>query len=266
MSDVHTAGQRDEEVIEPLFYPSRQLGYTAPLRWLRQGFDDIRRAPGPSLVYGFSLVIFFDLVAWLVWDGENMVALFSLAVAFILAGPVLAFGLYSISRQLERGQAPRLGVCIRESQNQLRNELLFALVILVVLLVWARAASMVHVFFPISDDMGLLEWAEFFAVGSAVGAIFAGIVFCASAVSLPMMLDRDTDAITSALTSVVAVFSNKGVMLLWGLIILALMAIGFATALLGFALILPLIGHATWHAYRDTVLEAPDQPGRVAEQ
>lgn len=254
MAEVRAAEHEDDAAIEPLFYPSNRVDMGAPFRWLRLGWQDLKSAPGPSLVYGFGLVIFFDLVGWLVWDGESTLALFSLAVAFILAGPVLAFGLYSVSRQLEKGLEPRLGVCWRESQNHMRNELLFALVILVVLLVWARAATMVNVFLPISDDMIWLDWLQFFAVGSAVGAIFAAIVFCASAVSLPMMLDRDTDAITSALTSVNAVLKNKGPMLLWAFLILSLVALGFATALLGLALVLPLIGHATWHAYREMVV------------
>jgi uncharacterized membrane protein len=182
-------------------------------------------------------------------------ALFTLGMAFILAGPVLAFGLYSASQQLERDETPRMGVCWRESRNHLRNELLFALVILVVLLVWARAASMVHIFLPISDDMTIWDWLEFLAVGSAVGSVFAAIVFCASAVSLPMMLDRDVDAITATLTSVNAVLKNKGPMAVWAFLILLLFGLGFATALLGLAVVLPLIGHATWHAYRETVVQ-----------
>ena len=258
MSETEAVRRDDEEPLEPLFYPSNSLSMTAPLRWLKLGWNDIRQAPGPSLVYGFGLVIFFDLITWLAWDGQSTVALFSLGIAFILAGPVLAFGLYSVSRQLERGQTPRLGVCWRESKNQLRNEMLFALVMLVVLLVWARAATMVNVFLPISDDMSWLDWVQYFGVGSAVGAVFATIVFCASVVSLPMMLDRDVDAITGALTSVAAVLNNKGPMLLWGLTIVLLVAIGFATALLGLAIILPLIGHASWHAYRETVQQAAD--------
>jgi len=264
MSEVDAVRHDDEEPLEPLFYPSNTLTFDAPLRWLKLGWNDIKRAPGPSLVYGFGLVIFFELVVWLAWDGESTIALFTLGMAAILAGPVLAFGLYSISRQLERGQNPRLGVCWRESKNQLRNEMLFALVMLVVLLVWARAATMVNVFLPISDDMSWLDWAQYFAVGSAVGSIFAAIVFCASVVSLPMMLDRDKDAITSALTSVGAVLNNKGVMLLWAVIIVSLMALGFATGLLGFAIVLPLIGHATWHAYRDTVAVPQEDDDSVA--
>jgi len=201
------------------------------------------------------LVLFGYLITWLAWGEGNTVALFTLAMAFILSGPVLAFGLYSISRQLEQGREPRLGICWRESRNHLRNEMLFALVMLVVLLVWARAASMVHVFFPVGEELGVLGWLEFLAVGSAVGSVFAAIVFSSSVVSLPMMLDRNTDAITSALTSVAAVVQNKGVMVLWAALIGSLMLIGFVTAYIGLVVVLPLIGHATWHAYRETVKE-----------
>jgi uncharacterized membrane protein len=243
--------------IEPLFYPSNRLGWGAPLRWLRLGWQDLNRARAQSLTYGTGLAVFAYVVTGLAWAGGNVLALFTLGVAFILGGPVLAFGLYSISRQLEHGRDPRLGVCWRESRNHLRNELLFALVMLVVLLVWARAASMVHVFFPLGEDIGLVGWLQFLAVGSAVGAIFAAIVFSASVVALPMMLDRGTDAITSALTSVGAVVHNKGVMLLWAALIVSLVLLGFATAYIGLVVVLPLIGHATWHAYRETV----KQPG-----
>jgi uncharacterized membrane protein len=248
---VRPEGADDE--IEPLFYPSRQLGFDAPLRWLKLGWQDFRRAWRQSLTYGIGLVLLGYLVTGLAWGEGHTVALFTLAVGFILAGLVLAFGLYSISRQLELGREPQLGVCWQESRNHLRNELLFALVMLVVLLVWARAASMVHVFFPVGEELGLVGWLQFLAVGSAVGSIFATIVFSASAVSLPMMLDRGTDAITGALTSVVAVVSNKGVMLLWAVMIVGLVLLGFATAFIGLAIVLPLIGHATWHAYRETV-------------
>jgi uncharacterized membrane protein len=230
-----------------------------PGRWLKKGWADFRRAPAQSLTYGVGLVFFGYLLTWLAWSKGNVVLLFTLVTGFVLLGPVLAFGLYSISRQLELGLKPRLGYCIEASRTHLRNELLFALVILVILLIWARAASMVHVFFPVGEEPGLLGWLQFLAVGSAVGAVFAGLVFTASAFSLPMMLDRGTDAITSALTSANAVLENKGVMLLWGSLIVALVAIGFATAYLGLALILPVIGHATWHAYREAIPPAGEQ-------
>lgn len=242
-----------ESDIEPLFYPSNELGVDAPLRWLKLGWQDMKRARAQSLAYGAGLVLFGYLITWLAWGEGHTLALFTLGVGFILSGPVLAFGLYSISRQLEQGREPRLGVCWLESRNHLRNETLFALVMLVVLLVWARAASMVHIFFPFGEELGLLGWIEFLAIGSAVGAVFGTIVFSASVVSLPMMLDRGTDAITSVLTSINAVLRNKGVMLLWAAIIALLVLAGFATAYIGLAIVLPLIGHASWHAYRETV-------------
>jgi len=249
-----------DQDIQPFLYPARQLEAGAPLRWLALGWRDLRRAPLHSLGYGAGLVLFGYLLTYLAWGGDTL-ALFTLVTGFILIGPVLAFGLYSISRQLELGLDPRFGYCLQDNRNHLRNELLFALVLLVILLVWARAASMVHVFFPIGEDLGLAGWLEFLGVGSAVGAFFAGIVFTVSAFSLPMMLDRGTDAITGAITSANAVLRNKGVMLLWAMLILVLVLLGFATAYLGLAVILPLIGHATWHAYRDTILPA-DDPSR----
>ena len=246
-------GAVEDEHIEPLFYPANSLDAGAPVRWLKAGWSDFSRAPAQSLTYGIGLVLFGYLLTWLAWSRGHVVLLFTLVTGFVLTGPVLAFGLYSISRQLELGLKPRIGYCIEASRTHLRNELLFALVVLVILLIWARAASMVHVFFPVSEDLGVLGWLQFLAVGSVVGAVFAALVFTTSAFSLPMMLDRGTDAITSALTSTNAVLKNKGVMVLWGALIVALVAIGFATAYLGLAVILPLIGHATWHAYREAI-------------
>ncbi len=246
----------DQAEIEPLFHPSNELGFDAPFRWLKKGWQDLKSAWRVSLAYGTVLVLVGYLVTWLAWDEGHTLALFTLGVALILAGPVLAFGLYSISHQLEQVRKPRLGTCWRESRDHLRDELLFALVMLVMLLIWARAASMVHVFFPVGEAQGVLGWLPFLAIGSAVGAVFAAIGFSASVVSLPMMLDRGTDAVTSVLTSINAVLRNKAVMLLWAALIFLLVAIGFASAYLGLAVVLPLIGHATWHAYRETVAPA----------
>lgn len=258
MSETDTVrGEATTDVaLEPLFYPANTLTRDAPIRWLRLGLNDLRQAPRLSLGYGAVVVGFLYLMTGLAWDAGNTLALFTLSIGSVLIGPVLAFGLYSISRQIEQGQTPRFGYCIRESQNHLRNELLFALVLLIILLVWARAASMVHIFFPLSEEQTWQAWLQFLAVGSAIGSVFAAIVFTASAFSLPMMLDRSTDAITGALTSVNAVLRNKGVMLIWAGLILGLMAVGVATALVGLVFILPLIGHATWHAYRETIQPA----------
>ena len=95
--------------------------------------------------------------------------------------------------------------------------------------------------------------AVFLSIGSFVGAIFSAIIFCASAFSLPMIMDRKVDMITAIVTSVNAVLKNKKVMLLWAGLILLSLIIGFATAFIGLLFLMPLIGHATWHAYQETI-------------
>ena len=133
------------------------------------------------------------------------------------------------------------------------NEMVLAFVFLIVFLIWARAASMVHIFFPSMSSMSINDWLVFLSIGSAVGAIFATVVFCFGAFSIPMLMDRNVDAITAILTSINAVLKNKLVMIVWGLIIVGLILIGIATFFVGFAILLPIVGHASWHAYREVV-------------
>jgi uncharacterized membrane protein len=253
------SSETEEEFIEPLWYPVRRLEFGAPLRWLKAGWVDYLAARRQSLAYGILIVACSYLLTYLVYSKGNIVLLFSLLTGFVMLGPILAFGLYDISCQLEKGRRPRLGHCWAQNKRHIRNELLFAILLLVILLVWARAASMVHVFFPLGSSPSLAEWLQFLAVGSLVGSVFAGLSFMISVVSLPMMLDRGTDAITAALTSFNAVLTNKLVMAFWALLILFLVGLGFATAFFGLAVVIPLIGFATWHAYRDTVEAAGTQ-------
>ena len=112
----------------------------------------------------------------------------------------------------------------------------------------------------VEDDLAQrTQLAGFLAIGSAVGSVFALVTFAFSAFSLPMICDRDADAITAVVTSVNAVLRNKRAMAVWIVLIVALTAIGFATALLGLVVTIPLLGYATWHGYRDTV-DASDWP------
>lgn len=253
---AESSGQRDDAADEAHSTPIpgiNRLRLSDPFGWLQLGWQDIRRAPAPSLAYGLFMVVFSYAVTYLVLNTGDYILLFSLVTGFVLLGPALAFGLYEISRQLQEGRTPRIGHCLRECGRNLGNELVFALVLVVILLVWARAASMVHVFFPAYGVPTLEELVSFLTVGTLVGAVFATLVFSVSAFSLPMMMDREADVITTILTSMRAVFSNKGPMLVWALIIVLCVAVGFATAYVGFVVLLPLIGHATWHGYQATI-------------
>jgi uncharacterized membrane protein len=238
---------------QPFVAPCRRLPASAPIAWVRKGWSDFRRAPRQSLAYGIVIAALSWGVTGIALKMGSYWAVLVLLSGFVFVAPVLAMALYSISRQLERGLEPRLGRCLVEQRQSLGTVMVFALALLVVFLVWARAGSMLHVFFPVEGHPDWRQLATFLAVGSAVGSIFALLTFAFSAFSLPMICDRDTDAITAVVTSVNAVLRNKRAMAVWVGLIVLLTAIGFATALVGLAVTIPLLGHATWHGYRETI-------------
>jgi uncharacterized membrane protein len=237
----------------PFMAPCRELAITAPLRWVRLGWQDFRRAPRQSLGYGIAIVLLSWLVTGIGLKLGSYWAVLVLLSGFVFIAPVLALGLYSISRQLERGRGPSLRRCMAELRHTMGAAMVFALALLVLFLVWARAGSLVHVFFPVRSNPDWAQLAPFLLIGSAVGSIFALLTFLFSAFSLPMICDREADAITAIVTSVNAVLRNKPAMAFWVLLIVALTALGFATALVGLAVAIPVLGHATWHGYRETI-------------
>jgi len=237
----------------PFVAPCRSIDVNAPIGWLNRGWQDFLNAPLPSLSLGVLLTLLSYAIAWATWSFGTLALYLGLASGFVFAGPILAVGFYSISRRLETGQPISIGVCLQQGWQRLRDLLVLGVVILIVLLVWARAASTVHIFFPAEGGGEWQELIPFLAIGSVVGALFAAIVFAASAFSLPMLVDRRTDSVTAVITSVNAVLRNKPAMLAWAGVIVACVLAGFVTGLLAFAILLPVIGHATWHAYRETI-------------
>lgn len=237
----------------PFLAPCRALAATAPLDWLRRGGRDLRRAPLQSLAQGAVIVALSWAVAGLALRLGGYWVVLALLSGFVFVAPVLALGVYSISRQLERGERPSLRRCVAEQRRGFGTAMVFALVLLVVFLVWARAASMVHVFFPVQAQPDWQQAVPFLLIGSSIGSLFALLSFAVTAFSLPMICDRDVDAVTAVVSSVNAVLRNKSAMAVWIAVIVASVGVGFATLLFGLALTMPLIGHATWHAYRDTI-------------
>lgn len=237
----------------PLVAPCRVLQAGAPLGWVRKGWQDFRRAPGVSLAYGGVIAALSWVVTAIGLEMGSYWAVLVLLSGFVFVAPVLALGLYSISRQLGNGLRPSLRRCLLEQRRSLGTAMVFALALLVVFLVWARAGSMLHVFFPVEARPDWMQLGRFLLIGSAVGSVFALVTFAFSAFSLPMICDRDADAITAVVTSVNAVLRNKPAMLVWIMLIVGLTAVGFATALLGLAVTIPLLGYATWHGYRETI-------------
>lgn len=243
----------------PFVAPCNRLDFKAPLRWLKLGWADIKKAPKQSLTYGSILVALCYCVSLMVYIYGGLGLLMSVLSGFLFLGPVLAIGLYSISCQIQAGMKPQLGYCLREGKRHLGNELIFAVILSVVFLVWARAASLTHILFPDQSDAVWTEYITFFAVGTFEGVVFSAIIFCFSAFSLPMIMDRKVDVVTAIITSINAVLRNRRVLLLWASMIVFIVALGFATAFIGFVVLMPLVGHATWHAYQETI-DSSDWP------
>ncbi|WP_172597696.1 DUF2189 domain-containing protein [Sulfuriflexus mobilis] len=238
----------------PLYAPCRKLTFNAPFVWLKKGWQDFRRARWHSLAYGAVFACIGWLLVYSSWFYED-VFLVGLFISFLLVGPALAFGLYDISQQLERQHKPTFGHERRKAFHEMGHELMLALLLglaFVILLI------LISIVFNISAIPGQLAISAAVPISDAVSlsiaVIFAALFFCASAFALPMILDQDASAMTAIITSLHAVWRNKSVLALWALLILALVAVGFATALIGFVLIVPVVGYATWHAYRETII------------
>jgi uncharacterized membrane protein len=230
--------------------PCRDLHPGAPLQWLALGWKDFLATKSLSLRWGLISVTLFALVAWAAWILGRWVLLISVLSGFVFIAPLLAFALYSVSRQLRLGLKPSLASTLQAARKPFSNSLVFALVLLVIFLLWARAGSMVHIFFPADGQPGWADFLTFLAVGSGIGAMFALFTFASSAFSLPFIANREVDVVTAIVSSINAVLRNKWTMLSWASIIAFLTLLGLATALLGFIIIIPWLAYASWHGYR----------------
>ena len=246
----------------------RRIEVSAIPRWLRAAWRDFCQSSPASLFYGAA----YAACGWLMHAVfSHAYALFAgLTTGFLLLGPFLTLGVSDLSRRIERGeQPPHLGPTLAAWRPNLANVGLFAAVLAVVLLVWARASIVVFALFftgglPTFADVVrtvlTFEQADFAIAYFGVGGFFAIFVFMISVIAMPLMLDRKTDAITAAIASLFACGRNPLPMLLWAACIALLGAIGFATLFLGLIVTIPLVGHATWHAYRDLVVEEDAPP------
>jgi len=247
------AGEINENEL-PFVAPCRRLEPWAALRWLRLGFRDFCRACAQSLFYGVFMAAVMALVTLLAWRYGSWWFMLAMLGGFVFIAPLSCIGLYAISAQLERGQSPSLRRALRAGfRRHIGNEMVFALVLLVIFMVWARAGAMVGVFFPMRGTPELADFAVYLSIGSAVGAVFAIFTFSVSAFSLPMIMHRRVDAITAVVTSINAVLRNKLAMFVWLTLIVFGILLGVATAFVGLAVILPIIGYAVWHGYLDTI-------------
>ena len=190
MTDADNNEIKREEM--PFVAGCKKLSPLAPFRWVRLGIADLMQAPQQSLAYGLIVAILIGTVSLLAWFRGSHWFMFAMLGGFVFLAPLTCIGLYAISAQIERGQKPLLMRSLRAAfKRHFGNEMIFALALLVVFLVWARSAVMISVFFPTDGEASTRELLTFLGFGSMIGAVFAAVTFSASAFSLPMIMHRD---------------------------------------------------------------------------
>lgn len=246
-------------IVLPCIY---RVSWRQPLAWLRSGWGDLKQ----NLPLSLSLGVVFGVFGYAVahhFLKESHLAM-ALTSGFFLVAPFLAIGFYGMSCQIEEGrpksEEDKAFSCIRDNAASIG---LFGLMYALVLSGWERFSAILVALMlqgdwvssgPFSFDvLWAAEHWRFIAAYAGFGALLAGLIFAASVVSLPMMMDRKADVVTAVITSFVVVRENLAAMMVWAALIVGLTLIGVLTSFIGLVVIFPLLGHASWHAYRDTV-------------
>ncbi len=251
----------DEQAGAGLPFPTiRNVGFGAPFQWIARGFSDLKACPVASLFYGFCFTAMGLLVTFVFEHAYQYTS--AVTTGFLLLAPFFAMGLYELSRRRELGQACALAPTLTVWRRNAGNIAVFAAVLTVIFLIWARASLVVFAIFYTREMPNLsgflgqvlsMENLEFLLVYFGVGFVFALLVFAVSVVSIPLMLDRNQAAVTSMLASIRALAENPMPLLVWAALIVGLTLLGFMSFHIGLAVLMPVVGHATWHAYRDLV-------------
>lgn len=239
----------------------RHVGALQAFEWLRLGWADFTANPGPSLAHGLLLVALGWVILYL---SSTHIDLVALAVSgFLLVGPVFGAAFYALSRLRASGQPVTFDTSLDDAARNGKSLVYLGLLLAIVAIAWAWVSGLLFQRatggdLPAIYDsawQSILDWdhAGFLVTYMATGAVFAVLAFALSAVSAPLIFDRGVDTRTAILTSLKAVAANPVAMAVWAVSIAVLTTIGFATLLVGLVIFLPLLGHATWHAYRDLV-------------
>lgn len=247
----------------------QRVPFDAPWKWMDQGWNDLWSVPLISLSYGVifmisAMVILFGLTL-LGWQSLFL----ALAGGFLLLGPMLAVGLYEVSRRLQSGEAIGIADIVIVGVKSPGQLAFMGVLLLFVYLVWVEIAFMLFMLFfgagglpPVQDFVAELLFTPrglgLLIVGTVVGALLAGVVFAITVVSIPLLMTHEVDIATAIMVSMNAVMENPQAMLLWAGLIAAIMICSIATAFVGLAIAFPLIGHATWHAFHDLIETSQD--------
>lgn len=259
-------GDRDGKVSPEISV--RRVPFDQPWEWLAAGWRDLWTYPVISLSYGF----FFSAAAILMGVGVTQAGAQSIILAlfggFLLIGPLVAVGLYEVSQAIEAGEPISLATAISRSFKPKGQLGFMGIVLFLIFMVWMQVAFLLFMLFtggtafpPQNEFVHMLLFTEnglgLLFAGTIAGAILAFFTFSVSAVSVPLLMVKDVDVATAISTSFHTVRRNPRPMILWAALIAAFVIVGVVTLSVGLVFVFPLIGHATWHAFRDLVDLSP---------
>ncbi len=243
----------------------RRIATDRPWTWLTLGWRDMMANKAISLSYGAVLTLLGWILALLLFEVGTAWAILPATAGFFIMAPLLAAGLYETSRRRQAGESPTLAEAMGGFRRNGIQIAMMGALLLVIHLFWVRIAGLIFMlFFGINFAPSLVELPfamlqspqlfPFLVVGTGFGFALAAVTFAVSAVSFPMLVDREDVSFLEAVTvSIQAVMENWRAMALWAGLIVVFTGLALAPLFLGLVVALPLIGHATWHAYKDLV-------------
>ncbi len=238
----------------------RSVPLLRPLHWLARGWADLLRCPWPGLAHGMGTACFGLVLLWLARDRFWFLAgTFS---GFLLVAPLVATGLYAVSRDLERGGRPTLRTALAAWHPRDSRLVRFGLLLALAGSGWVLTSAALITRFAAGPVLGPADFlhvvvvhpnSHLFEIWLVLGSVLAAPMFASSVVAIPMLLDRPVSLLGAVSTSVTAALASPAAMALWATLILVISLLGMATMMIGLVVAVPWLAHASWHAYRDLV-------------
>lgn len=239
----------------------RRIAADRPLHWLQAGWADVKSNPLPSLAYGLLFALGGDLIILALLQSPHLLTV-SIS-GFFLVAPLLAAGLYELSRRNEAGEKILFIDSLKCFRRNGQSLAFFGLILALIVLLWERFSAVAFALIGATSEPVASAYLNeiifdgqhlaFAATWFALGGVLALFVYALAVVSVPLMLDREADVVTAIMTSARAFTRNVVPLLFWAGMLVALTLLGFATLLFGLVVIMPILGHASWHAYRELV-------------
>jgi uncharacterized membrane protein len=243
----------------------RRVSTDRPWMWLTAGWQDLQASPAITMAYGGAITLAGWALILLCFEAGFAWAILPATAGFFLVAPLLAAGLYEASRLREEGRPATLADALAGFRRNGAQLAFMGVVLLLIHLMWVRVAGLLFAlcfgmnFAPSLTDLPLAmlrseQILPFLIVGTGFGFLLASATFAVSAVSIPMIVDRPEISAPEAITvSIQAVLENWRAMGLWAGLIVVFTGLAMVPFFLGLIVVMPLVGHATWHAYRDIV-------------